>query len=74
MSVSAGVGGTSLVGVMVGGGAVTQSAHSVPAVVRSLPFTGASHIVVMVALALVLVIAGALAVGLARRASDGEAP
>lgn len=72
MSVSAGSGGTSLVGVMVGGGAVTQSGTSPASVASSLPFTGASHVMVMVAIAVVLIVAGVLAVGLARRPSDGE--
>jgi hypothetical protein len=72
MSVSAGTGGTTLVGVMVGGGSVASGKAPTPtAVASSLPFTGASHVMVMVALAVVLVIAGALALGLARR-PDGE--
>ncbi|HWC33331.1 MAG TPA: hypothetical protein VG650_00765 [Mycobacteriales bacterium] len=73
MSVSAGVGGTSVVGVVLGGGAAAHGAAPV-AVATSLPFTGASHVMVMVAIAVVLLVAGVLAVGLARRPSDGEAP
>ncbi|HVV76471.1 MAG TPA: hypothetical protein VHC43_10585 [Mycobacteriales bacterium] len=73
MSVSAGSGGTSLVGVMVGGGAIRHSAA--PATVASsLPFTGASHVMTMVAIAVVLLVAGVLAIGLARRPADGDAP
>lgn len=73
MSVSAGTGGTTAVGVMVGGGAVTQTATPA-SVLKSLPFTGASHVMELVAIGLVLLVVGVLAVGLARRRSDGEAP
>lgn len=67
MSVSAGTGGTSVVGVVIGSGTGTH-ATSV------LPFTGANHIVELVGLALVLILAGIMAVGLARRASETEGP
>jgi hypothetical protein len=75
MTVSAGVGGGSVVGVVLGGGAVTGSGTAAPAeVVSTLPFTGAGQLMVMVAIAIVLLLAGALTVGLARRASDGALP
>jgi hypothetical protein len=76
MTVSAGVGGGSVVGVVLGGGAMTGSGTSAPAgaadVVSTLPFTGASQLMVMVALALVLLVVGFLAVGLARRSQDDD--
>jgi hypothetical protein len=62
------VGGGSVVGVVLGGGAVTGSGTAAPAaVVGTLPFTGAGQLMTMVALAIVLLIVGALTVGLARR-------
>lgn len=72
MTVSAGVGGGTLGGVVVGstatgGGAIT----ALPA---TLPFTGATHLMLMIAVGLVLLVAGVLVTGLARRASDGSAP
>lgn len=71
MTVSAGVGGGSVVGVVLGGGGtVVGNAAATPSVVGSLPFTGASHIMVMIAVALVLLVAGLLALGLARRGSQ----
>jgi LPXTG-motif cell wall-anchored protein len=71
MSVSAGTGGTTLVGVVVGGAATQSDAPT--SVVGSLPFTGASDVMVLVAIALVLLLAGILAVGLARRRpADGD--
>ncbi|MGN6473449.1 MAG: hypothetical protein ACTHK4_07350 [Mycobacteriales bacterium] len=68
MSVSAGVGGTSVVGAVVGGTAAPATAAS------TLPFTGASHLMDLVALAIVLLVAGVLAVGLARRSSGETSP
>jgi hypothetical protein len=73
MSVSVGTGGMTTVGVLVGGGAATNTAAPAK-VVSTLPFTGASHIAIMVAIAVVLLIVGVLAVGLARRPADGQAP
>lgn len=88
MTVSAGVGGGSVVGVVLGGGAVahgggaftggggavTGNSASAPErvadVVRTLPFTGASHLELLIAIALVLLVVGSLAVGLSRRAGD----
>jgi LPXTG-motif cell wall-anchored protein len=73
MSVSAGTGGTTLVGVMVGGGAVAHGDVASPATVAStLPFTGASHVMLLVAIGVVLLVAGLLAVGLVRRPADGD--
>ena len=74
MSVSAGTGGTTAVGVLVGGGAVSQGVSAPASVASSLPFTGASHITVLVAIALFLLISGALAVGLIKRAPDADTP
>lgn len=78
MTVSAGVGGGSVVGVVLGGGAVTGSGTAAPAAVantvNTLPFTGAGQLMVMVAIAIVLLVVGALTVGLAKRASDGALP
>jgi hypothetical protein len=68
MSVSAGVGGTSVVGVVIGAGAGTKGASA------ALPFTGASHVMELVAVAVVLLVAGLLAVGLVRRASGADSP
>ncbi|HVT65826.1 MAG TPA: hypothetical protein VHD81_11780 [Mycobacteriales bacterium] len=73
MSVSAGTGGVTTVGVLVGGDALTRGAAPAK-VVSTLPFTGASHIAIMVAIAVVLLVVGGLAVGLVRRPADGEAP
>jgi LPXTG-motif cell wall-anchored protein len=69
MSVSAGTGGTTLAGVFAGGGAVASNAAPTSAF-TALPFTGASHVMVIVALGLFLIIAGLLAIGLVRRRSD----
>lgn len=78
MTVSAGVGGGGVVGVTLGGGMVSGGGLSAPVraadVVRELPFTGATHLMLMLTIALVLLVAGTLAVGLARRAADGPAP
>lgn len=71
MTISAGVGGGGLGGVVVGsaftggGGGVTLA--SLPA---TLPYTGATHVMLMIAVGLILVVAGFLFVGLARRAKD----
>jgi hypothetical protein len=56
---------------MVGGGAVAHGGSPVT-LASTLPFTGASHVMVMVAIAVVLLVAGALVVGLVRRPPDGE--
>jgi hypothetical protein len=75
MSVSAGVGGTTVVGALLSSGAVGHSDATPASVVRTLPFTGAGDVMVLVALALVLLIAGGLALGLARqRRTDGDSP
>jgi hypothetical protein len=78
MTVSAGVGGGSVVGVVLGGGAVTGTGTSAPAgaadVVSTLPFTGASHLEMLIALAMVLLVVGSLTVGLVRRGSAGTEP
>jgi hypothetical protein len=68
MSVSAGVGGSSVVGAVVGTSAAPVTAAT------ALPFTGASHVMELVVFAVVLLVAGVLAIGLARRISDGESP
>jgi hypothetical protein len=79
MTVSAGVGGGGLGGVVVGstftggGGAVTLGSGAA-AVPGTLPFTGATHLMLMVAISIILLVAGVLFVGLARRAHDGSAP
>ncbi|MCW2543727.1 MAG: hypothetical protein JWM40_1279 [Frankiales bacterium] len=78
MTVSAGVGGGSVVGVVLGGGAVTGSGMGAPAgaadVVSTLPFTGATHLELLIALAMVLLVVGSLTVGLVRRSSLGSEP
>lgn len=60
-----------------GGGSVvagnTSVGGAITALPASLPFTGATHLMIMVAVALVLLVAGFLVTGLARRASDGAA-
>jgi hypothetical protein len=69
MTVSAGVGGGSVVGVVLGGGAVTGNGLAAPTeVVSTLPFTGATHLEALIAIAMVLLIAGVLVVGLVHRA------
>jgi hypothetical protein len=68
MSVSAGVGGTSVVGAVLGGTAAPATAAS------TLPFTGASHVMDLIVIGVVLLVAGVLAIGLARRTSDGTSP
>jgi LPXTG-motif cell wall-anchored protein len=70
MSVSAGTGGTTLVGVVTGGGAIANADGSPAGVLTALPFTGASHVMVILALGLFLIVAGLLAIGLVRRRSD----
>ena len=76
MTVSAGVGGGTLVGVVLGGGAATAGGKGsgVTEVVRSLPFTGAPHFMVLISIALVLLVAGVLALGLARRGRQSSVP
>jgi hypothetical protein len=79
MTVSAGVGGGTLGGVVVGGaftggGGSISLPSTLPA---ALPFTGASHVVLFFAAALILIVAGILLAGLARRVPDyldGSAP
>lgn len=65
MTVSAGTGGASVGGVILGGGAVSEGAGKTD-VLTSLPFTGATHLMLLVALAIVLLVVGCLAVGLVR--------
>ena len=78
MTVSAGVGGGSVVGVVLGGGAVTGGGMSAPMgaadVARTLPFTGASHLELLIALAMVLLVLGSLTVGLVKRSASGSTP
>lgn len=78
MTVSAGVGGGSVVGVVLGGGTVSGSGSAAPTIVAdtvsTLPMTGAGQLMVMIALAIVLLVVGALTVGLARRASADAQP
>lgn len=78
MTVSAGVGGGSVVGVVLGGGAVSGSGMSAPMgaanVVSTLPFTGATHLEFLIVLAMVLLVVGSLTVGLVRRSSTGTTP
>jgi hypothetical protein len=64
MTVSAGVGGGGIGGVVIGTGASGGGVVALPA---TLPFTGASQIMLMIAIACVLLVAGVLVTGLARR-------
>ncbi len=59
MSVSVGVGGTTVGGVLVG-------ASADPTVV-ALPFTGAPHVLLLLVMGLIMVTAGILTLGLERR-------
>ncbi|HVT64950.1 MAG TPA: LPXTG cell wall anchor domain-containing protein [Mycobacteriales bacterium] len=68
MSVSAGTGGASVAGAVVGAAAGAKGAPAL----KSLPYTGASHLMVLVAIGFVLLIAGVLMVGFFRRLSDGD--
>lgn len=73
MTVSAGVGGGTLGGVVVGstftgGGGAVALPSALPA--AALPFTGVPHLMLLIAAAMVLLVAGVLMVGLARRAPD----
>lgn len=70
---SSGAAGGSVTGVVLGGGAVTGAGGAAAApssaldVVRTLPMTGATQLMLMVALSVILLVVGALAVGLAKR-------
>ena len=68
MTVSAGLGGGGLGGVVVGGAASGGSVVALPA---TLPFTGAPNAMVMIAVAVIVMVAGVLLTGLARRLPDG---
>jgi LPXTG-motif cell wall-anchored protein len=70
MSVSAGVGGTSVVGVVVGAGAGVNGASAATV----LPFTGASQLMLLVTIGVALLVAGVLVLGLVRRESTRESP
>ena len=69
MTVSAGVGGGGLGGVVVGGAASGGGVVALPA---TLPFTGAPELMVMLAVAFVLLVAGVLFTGLAKRLPDSS--
>lgn len=82
MTVATGVGGTTTAGAVLGVtlvqtdtapadvGVLSQAAGIVQAAgpaVQQLPFTGANHVVQLLVLAMLLLLTGALALGLARR-------
>ncbi len=67
MTVSTGVGGGTVGGVLVGGTGAGSGA-----VIRELPFTGASSTMLMLAIGLLLLIASAMAYGLSRRHSSEQ--
>lgn len=71
MTVSAGVGGGGLGGVVIGTGA---SGGGVVALPTTLPFTGASQLMIMIAIAFVFLVAGVLVTGLARRMPEAPSP
>ncbi|HVT64947.1 MAG TPA: LPXTG cell wall anchor domain-containing protein [Mycobacteriales bacterium] len=68
MSVSAGTGGAAVVGALVGTGSGVKGASAI----KALPYTGASHLMELVALGLVLLITGILMLGVIARVSDGD--
>ncbi|MCW2544748.1 MAG: hypothetical protein JWM40_2300 [Frankiales bacterium] len=65
MTVSAGVGGGTVVGVVLGGGA-SGSGAGAGQLIGALPHTGASHIMMLLALAIFLLVAGVLMTGMGR--------
>lgn len=72
MTVSAGVGGGGLGGVVVGGAASGGSVVTLGGSSVTLPFTGAPELMVMLAVAFVLLVAGVLFTGLAKRLPDSS--
>lgn len=66
MTVSAGAGGGTVVGVVLGGGAAGGGSSTVGQVLGQLPHTGASHIMLTLAIALFLVVTGVLVTGMGR--------
>jgi hypothetical protein len=63
--------GVVLGGSAVGGGSAAAGPLGAADVVSTLPFTGAGQTMLLLAIALVLLVAGALAVGLARHRGHG---
>jgi LPXTG-motif cell wall-anchored protein len=59
-----------VVGAVVGTGSGVKGASAI----KSLPYTGASHMMELVALGLVLLIAGILMLGLVKRVTGEESP
>lgn len=79
MTMSTGVGGTTIVGVTVGagaaeGGGVTNASQGATELLMSLPFTGANDVVLLLVIGLLTLLAGAMTVGLARRHSGTSPP
>ena len=78
MTISAGAGGTSLIGVTLGAGATqgTPSEVSRQALdaVTALPFTGASHLLTLLAIGLLTVLAGVMMMTMARRHGGESSP
>jgi LPXTG-motif cell wall-anchored protein len=68
MTVSAGAGGGSVVGVVLGGGAASGSGGG--AIVGQLPHTGAGQLMTLIAIAVFLLIAGSFMTGMARRRNE----
>lgn len=64
MTVSAGAGGGGLVGVIGGGGGAVAGG---PRTIAELPFTGATSLMLLIAVAVLAIITGVLLLGLARR-------
>lgn len=65
MTVSAGAGGGSVVGVVLGGGAASGSGGG--AILGQLPHTGAGQLMTLIAIALFLLVAGVFITGMANR-------
>ena len=78
MTISAGAGGTSIIGVTLGAGAtqVTPSHVATQALdaVKALPFTGASHLLTLLAIGLLTVLAGVMMMTMARRHGGENSP
>lgn len=76
MTVSAGVGGTGVVGVVLGGGG-TAAADKTPKeaavdMAGALPYTGATDLMLMIAASMLVLVLGFLVLGLAKRRNMTE--
>lgn len=85
MTVATATGGTTIAGATLGAGflesgeitsasqGLVSASQGASEVLRTLPFTGANHLVLLTALGLLVLLAGALMTGLARRHGDAAA-